>query len=70
MSPSARQIMELNVRHYRRLLLSSDINPETRQTIEILLLREERALARCDRQSGARAFGGPMRHHKSGPENG
>lgn len=50
MSPFARDVMELNIRHYRKLL-EDEIEPDTRQTVEKLLLREERALADCDRRS-------------------
>ena len=43
MSPSARTVIELNIKHYRRLL-KTETDPEKRQTIAKLLAEEEAKL--------------------------
>ncbi len=70
MSPSARDILQLNIRHYRKLLLQDDLDPKTRQTIEGLLRREESTLASGDQQSGRPAIGPTGRLRQLGPEDG
>ena len=45
MGPSARTIIELNIRHYRALL-TSEADPAKRRTIAALLAEEEAKLAR------------------------
>jgi hypothetical protein len=54
MSISAREIHELNVRHYRKLL-ETETDPGRRQTIIFLLRREEISLARLDRSISSRS---------------
>lgn len=48
MSTSAREIHELNIRHYRKLL-ETEKDPSRWQTIVSLLRKEEASLARLDR---------------------
>lgn len=48
MSTAAREIHELNIRHYRKLL-ETETDPTRRQTILSLLQREEADLAKLDR---------------------
>ncbi len=51
MEPSARMIVELNIKHYRALL-QSDIEPSKRATVTKLLAEEEAKLVRLVRKSG------------------
>jgi hypothetical protein len=53
MSTSAREIHELNIRHYRRLL-ETETDPKRRQTILSLLRKEEADLAKLDRSVSSR----------------
>jgi hypothetical protein len=53
MSISAREIHELNIRHYR-ILLETETDPGRRQTITFLLRREEISFARLDRSISSR----------------
>jgi hypothetical protein len=48
MSTSAREIHELNIRHYRKLL-ETETDPSRRQTILSLLQKERASLAKLDR---------------------
>lgn len=47
MSPAARTIVQLNIRHYRALL-KTETDPTKLRTIEKLLAEEEAKLARLD----------------------
>ena len=49
MSTSAREIHELNIRHYRKLL-ETETDPTRRQMITSLLRKEEAGLAKLDRR--------------------
>jgi hypothetical protein len=53
MSPSARQIMELNIEYYRKKL-QTETDPATRRTIAKLLREEELKLKRLDQETGNR----------------
>jgi hypothetical protein len=50
MTPSARMIIELNIKHYRKLL-NSETDASKRETIAKLLAEEEAKLARLLRQN-------------------
>jgi hypothetical protein len=52
-SPSARMIIELNIKHYRQLL-QTEANPSKRQTIAKLLAEEEAKLATLLKQEDKR----------------
>ena len=54
MSISARDIHELNIRHYRKLL-ETETDPNQRQTISRLLQTEEASLAKLDRAVSRRS---------------
>jgi hypothetical protein len=54
MSISARDIHELNIRHYRKLL-ETETDPGRRQTITLLLRKEEASLAKLDRSVSRRS---------------
>ena len=53
MSISAREIHELNIRHYRKLL-ETESDPDRRQTIMSLLRREETSLTKLERSVSGR----------------
>jgi hypothetical protein len=64
MSISAREIHELNIRHYRKLL-ETETDPGRRQTITFLLRREEISLARLDRSISCRSPSPPPANRAS-----
>lgn len=67
MSTSAREIHQLNIRHYRKLL-ETETDPGRRQTIARLLRREEASLAELDRSLSNRKLPPPPTNPASGTD--
>ena len=51
MGPSARTIVELNIKHYRELL-KTETDASKRRTIAMLLAEEEATLAKLSKEEG------------------
>ncbi len=64
MSTSARQIHELNIRHYQKVL-EAETDPGRRQTIISLLQKEQASLAELDRSVSGRRPRPPNRANET-----